>query len=81
MADNLLIFLDISRSFASLWPILLSIHNQGKVAGALAGHRDLRSHQQPRQRRGEAIRTASAKDCHGLRGVSGARQRSGGVEK
>ena len=31
--------------------------------------------------RGEAMRTASAKDCHGLRGVSGARQRSGGVEK
>jgi hypothetical protein len=28
-----------------------------------------------------AMRTASAKDCHGLRGVSGARQRSGGVEK
>ena len=27
------------------------------------------------------FRTASAKDCHGLRGVSGARQRSGGVEK
>ena len=25
--------------------------------------------------------TASAKDCHGLRGVSDARQRSGGVEK
>ena len=31
--------------------------------------------------RGEAMRTASAKDCHGLRGESGARQRSGGVEK
>src|SRR6516165_6739405 len=31
--------------------------------------------------RGEAMRTASAKDCHNLRGVSGARQRSGGVEK
>ena len=31
--------------------------------------------------RGEAMRTASAKYCHGLRGVSGARQRSGGVEK
>ena len=27
------------------------------------------------------MRTASAKDCHGLRGVSGARRRSGGVEK
>src|SRR5499426_3761117 len=27
------------------------------------------------------MRTASANDCHGLRGVSGARQRSGGVEK
>ena len=27
------------------------------------------------------MRTASAKDCHGLRGVSGARQRSGGVEE
>jgi len=27
------------------------------------------------------MRTASAKDCHGLRGVSGARQRSSGVEK
>ena len=27
------------------------------------------------------MRTASAKDCHGLRGVSGARQRSDGVEK
>jgi hypothetical protein len=28
-----------------------------------------------------AARTTSAKDCHGLRGVSGACQRSGGVEK
>src|SRR5262245_27825611 len=28
-----------------------------------------------------ALRTASANDCHNLRGVSGARQRSGGVEK
>ena len=27
------------------------------------------------------MRTASAKDSHGLRDVSGARQRSGGVEK
>jgi hypothetical protein len=27
------------------------------------------------------MRTASAKDCHGLRGVSGARQRPGGVEE
>ena len=28
-----------------------------------------------------ALRTAPAKYCHGLRRVSGARQRSGGVEK
>jgi hypothetical protein len=37
--------------------------------------------QRPRQWQRGALRTTSAKDCHGLRGVSGARQRSGGVEK
>src|SRR5262245_46560585 len=37
--------------------------------------------QRPRQERRGAFRTTSAKDCHGLRGVIGARQRSDGREK
>jgi hypothetical protein len=47
----------------------------------LDARRARRARQRSRQGRRQAMRTASAKDCHGLRGVSGARQRSGGVEK
>jgi len=39
------------------------------------------AHWRPRPGRAEAMRTASVKDRHNLRCVSGARQRSDGVEK
>jgi hypothetical protein len=64
-----------------------SLHRRALTLRKKSRHDDCRNNQ--RAERASALakssaaqmRTASAKDRHGLRGVSGARQRSGGVEK